>query len=182
MAKRIARGGKVLSDLYPGDKIKYGNLQYVAFSKHYWSHTSIVSINNGILKLNNGSPLMPETIIYTKKFKYGQKLKELQLHDGGDHGKISDYYLKLQKSKDDIEEEFASKIGELFGGDRNDDQAQSGESPRCSKRIGVGVNPPKRLAEGGDDTPDRQKRKHDSTVTQLGESKMARLPSGKKTS
>jgi hypothetical protein len=148
-----------------------------------------VSIDNGILKFNNGKTLNPETIIYTKKFKYGQKLKELKLHDGGDHGKVSDYHLTLQKAKDDIEAECAWKIGEILGGDSNDDQAQSGASPRGSKRIGeilggdsnddqtqsgasprrskrigIGVNPPKRLVEGGDDTTDRRKRKHDSTV------------------
>jgi hypothetical protein len=106
-------------------------------SENYFSHTSIVSINNGIIKFNNGKTLNPETRIhYTKKFKYGQKLKELKLHDGGDHGKVSDYLLTIQKAKDDIEAECASKIGEILGGDSNDDQAQSGASPRRSKRIG----------------------------------------------
>jgi hypothetical protein len=188
-AKRIARGGKVLTDLYPGDKIIYGDEVYVANSENYWSHTSIVSINNGIVKFNNGQKLGPETRIQSKKFKYGQKLKELKLHDGGDPGKVSDFHLKIQKAKDDIEAECASKIGEILGGDSNDDQPQlgasprrskrikeilggdsnddqpkSGASPRRSKRIGIGVNPPKRLVEGGDDTTDRRKRKHDSTV------------------
>lgn len=164
MTKRIARGGKVLTDLYPGDKIIYGDEVYAFRSENYWSHTSIVSINNGILKFNNGQTLNPETIIYKKPFKYGQKLKELKLHDGGDPGKVSDFHLKIQKAKDDIEAECASKIGEILGGDSNDDQPKSGASPRRSKRIGIGVNPPKRLVEGGDDTTDRRKRKHDSTV------------------
>jgi hypothetical protein len=66
MTKRIARGGKVLTDLYPGDKIRYGDDLYVAGSENYFSHTSIMSINNGILKFNNGKALNPKTIIYTK--------------------------------------------------------------------------------------------------------------------
>jgi hypothetical protein len=122
MTKHIARGGKVLTDLYPGDKITYGEELYAFGLENYYKHTSIVSINNGILKFNNGQTLDPETRIQTKKFKYGQKLKELKLHDGGDHGKVSDYHLTIQKAKDDIEAECASKIGEILGGDSNDDQ------------------------------------------------------------
>ena len=108
----------------------------------------------------------------------------MRLHDGGDPSIPSEYLQTLKKHTDDIATESASKIEELFK-----DPVQPDASPRRrSKRICVGVKSPKRLVEGddnnveGEDNNVGQKRKHDSTFTQLDVSKRDRSPSHKNVS
>jgi hypothetical protein len=74
-ADKSMAGGKVLTDLYPGSMIYYGNDLFVAGSANYMEHTRIVSINNGTVQLETYFKLLPDTIVFSKKFKYGQRFK-----------------------------------------------------------------------------------------------------------